>query len=340
MKKIYIIAPNIKTGGGKELLEYMLEYLDNYYIDVNVLVYIDKTFKIDSTENRDVIVVDSKFKKFSLFFRKFKNVIYFGNLPPVRKSKNSIVYFHNLYLLMDLKQLFSNKNNKIINLIKVVLQQLYIRINVRNITFVASQNKNVKNSFIKKYHFNKVEVLPFYRTCPTVEINNVQEYDFCYISLAHPHKNHENLLDALEYLAKKKVAFSIALTIEKNKKELLQKIENINQLGYVHINNYGVVSKDKVCDIYGQSKCLIFPSKEESFGLSLVEAVENGLDVIASELDYVYEVIEPSLTFDPLNSIDIAGTIELYMNGNTKKSFRKTQNKIDDLINILLKEQK
>ena len=31
MKAINIIAPNIKSGGGKELLEYLLEYIDDNY---------------------------------------------------------------------------------------------------------------------------------------------------------------------------------------------------------------------------------------------------------------------------------------------------------------------
>lgn len=337
MKEINIIAPNIKTGGGKELLKYLLDYLDENYREIKVIVYVDKTFNINNTQDRTVIFVNSKLKKLSLFFKKFTNVIYFGNIPPMVNSETSIVYFHNLYLLMNLSQLFTKRNNKLINLIKVMLQQFYIRIFISNINLVAVQSESVKNNFMKKYHFENVKVMPFYRLCSNEKVNKVVEYDFCYISLAHPHKNHMNLLEALEQLANKKVTLSIALTIENEKKELLNKIEKINQIGYVKIYNHGVVSKDIVCEIYGKSKCLIFPSKEESFGLALVEAVEKGLDVISSNLDYVYEVIEPSVTFDPDDPKDIVDSIERYINTNVQKSINKTNNKIADLINLVLK---
>ena len=106
MKKLYIIAPNIKTGGGKELLEYLIEYIEENYSDINVTVYLDVSMiNIQSCKNIKVIHLNSKFQKIALFSKQFQHVLYFGNLPPLRKAKNAIVYFHNPYLLMGLKKL-------------------------------------------------------------------------------------------------------------------------------------------------------------------------------------------------------------------------------------------
>ena len=126
MKIINIIAPNIKSGGGKELLEYLLEYINDNYVDILVNVYVDTSVNVESTHARNVFVITSELSKVILFFKRFENVIYFGNLPPIRKSTNSLVYFHNTYLLMNLKKIFSN-NSTFINKVMCLAKQFYIK---------------------------------------------------------------------------------------------------------------------------------------------------------------------------------------------------------------------
>mgnify|MGYP000727552173 CR=1 FL=1 len=107
----------------------------------------------------------------------------------------------------------------------------------------------------------------------------------------------------------------------------------------VRIDNLGLLSKEDVCKLYAQSKCLVFPSTQETFGLALIESVKMGLDVIAADLDYVYQSIKPSLVFDPNDTNDIANKLKIYMGGNTKKSETIIDNKIDQLIKTLIKEE-
>jgi glycosyltransferase involved in cell wall biosynthesis len=66
---------------------------------------------------------------------------------------------------------------------------------------------------------------------------------------------------------------------------------------------------------------LIYPSQLESFGLPLVEAVSLGLDVIASELDYVRDVVYPVQTFDPTSALSIARAVKRYC-GLTDPAFQ------------------
>ena len=334
MKVINIIAPNIKSGGGKQLLEYLLEYINDNYLDVSVNVYVDTSLNIQSNHLLNVIIVTSEVRKIILFFKKFENVIYFGNLPPLRKSKNSLVYFHNAYLLMNLKKIFSS-NNKFLYKIMCLAKQLYIKFFIKNIDTIVCQTNMVRNEVKIKYTHENIKVLPFYKVCKKIDIKN--KFDYCYISLAHPHKNHQKLFDALKILEKKNIHLSLAVTVELHKEDLIRTIKEINSNNVIKIFNFGVVPKEKVCELYAQSKCLIFPSFEESLGLPLIEAVDMGLDVISSDLNYVYQVINPSLTFNPNDVQSIANTIQKYNDNSNSKSEGKIKNRISELLELILK---
>ncbi len=330
-----IIAPNIKNGGGKELLEYLLEYLEENYENLSVVVYLDISLNhIHETNNRKIIFLNMTIEKIKLFLKRIDNTIYFGNLPPLKKSNNSIVYMHNLYLLMSLTEL-NQSSFKFFT--KYFLQQLYIKFFIKNIDVVACQNEKIKKSFIRKYSFNNVKILPFFRLCDkSLNCINSKVYDFCYVSLAHPHKHHNELLDAIDILSGKKIPVTLALTIEEGHDDLIKKIDYINKKGIVKITNLGLLSKDDVCKLYSQSRALVFPSVQETFGLALIEAVEMGLDIMAADLEYVYKAVKPSLVFDPNDTNDIADKLIQYMKGNVKRSEPLIENKIEDLINNII----
>ena len=289
--QINIIAPNIKNGGGKELLEYLLIHLEEAYDDLCVVVYIDSSLRnITSTNKRLVVSLSTTFQKVKLFSKQMDNAIYFGNLPPLVRSSNSIVYFHNLYLILDIHGL---RNQSWHFFVKYGLQQLYIKTFIKNVDAVACQNIRIKEEFSIKYNYQNVEILPF-----------------CYISQAHPHKNHELLFDSLEILGERGFSFSIAVTIEHYKEDLIARLNNINSLYEIKIVNMGLIPKKDVCKIYYQTKCLIFPSKYETFGLALIEAVEAGLDVIAADLGYTHEIISTPFLFDAQSAISCANAIK------------------------------
>ena len=335
ISKINIIAPNIKNGGGKELLEYLLIHLEDTYNDLKVVAYIDSSLRnITPTNKRVVVSLLTTFQKIKLFSKRLDNAIYFGNLPPLVRSSNSIVYFHNRYLLMDLQSLLNQSRHF---LVKYGLQQLYIKTFIKNVDAVACQNMRTKEDFSIKYNYRNVELLPFYRSCPKPKEVIEKIYDFCYISLAHPHKNHELLFDSLEILGKKGFSLSVVVTIEHFKEDLIVRLNQINDSYNIKIVNMGSIPKEDVCRIYYQTNCLIFPSKYETFGLALIEAVEAGLDVIAADLRYTHEIISTPFLFDSQSAASCASVIEEYLYGKTlRKCTGLIDNKVDDLINRLI----
>ena len=56
-----------------------------------------------------------------------------------------------------------------------------------------------------------------------------KKYDFIYVSLPHPHKNHFKLLNACSILSKKGIVMSIALTIPEHRRDILERVNEINK---------------------------------------------------------------------------------------------------------------
>ena len=126
------------------------------------------------------------------------------------------------------------------------------------------------------------------------------------------HKNHLCLLEAWEVLADFGCFPSLAVTLPDNEIQLLDKISVLKNAG-LKITNLGWLSRRDLLAEYPNYRALIFPSLRESLGLPLVEATHIGLPILASELDYVYDVCEPTETFDPKSPASIARAVKRFL---------------------------
>ena len=115
---------------------------------------------------------------------------------------------------------------------------------------------------------------------------------------------------------------TLAVTLPDTEGDLLNMISVLNKEG-LKIMNLGWLPH---CDLlleYPKSRALIFPSLRESLGLPLVEAAQIGIPILASELDYVYDVCEPTETFDPTSPASIARSVKRFLNvGEPPRSMR------------------
>ena len=66
-------------------------------------------------------------------------------------------------------------------------------------------------------------------------------------------------------------------------------------------------------ELYQQSRALVYPSTFESFGLPLIEARQAGIAILAGELDYVRDLVDPEETFDPGSPVSIARAIKRFL---------------------------
>ncbi len=206
---------------------------------------------------------------------------------------------------------------------------------------LKSMRKILKSNFKKN-----AKVLPF---VPNINLSikeaslklDESQFDFVYIASGDPHKNHKNLINAWVELSKSGIFPSLCLTIDKSTYfELFEWIGTACEEYSLNIKNYGFVKHSKALTLYTQSKALIYPSFMESFGLPLVEASDLDMPIIASELDFVRDIVSPVQSFDPSSSTSIARAVRRYLNnpedfiqlvnGNT---FIESVLAIDDLSN-------
>lgn len=167
------------------------------------------------------------------------------------------------------------------------------------------------------------------------DINLVSRDDYVFVgSYLKGVKGHDSLIQAWRMLNKRNIRPALHLTISESDTSILRKIDVAIKEG-ARIINHGMVSHEEVSKLYQVSKATIYPSFNESFGLGIIEALENGCDVIGPDLPYIHSVCHPSCTFEVNNPDSIANAVELYEEGKYEKSSIVIENKIEELINLL-----
>ena len=166
-----------------------------------------------------------------------------------------------------------------------------------------------------------VHVLPFVENAERYERSGAPprgkkdaRFDFVYVASGEPHKNHRNLIDAWCLLATEGIFPSLCLTISGSDfKELHDWVNAKKSASGLRLENAGQLSGAQVDLLYKNARALIFPSLLESLGLPLIEARRADLPVVASELDYVRDVLDPEETFDPTSPESIARAVKRFM---------------------------
>jgi len=330
---LIVNAYNIHQGGGLVLLKALVA---SCYDDEDVIYLLDSRLEVGDFQG---LKGEAIFFKPTVVHRLmaeiwlYKNVnhddtvLCFGNLPPIFKLKGYVtVFLQNIYLI-DKKTLsgFSLKTRLRIFIERQWLSQFKSNTNVFIVQTYTMYNLM---SLWQKQHkvFSLINILPFIDSVRDYEkqISETEtrktvkkEYDFVYVASGEPHKNHKKLIEAWVNLSKEGFFPSLCVTLNDHSHPELTKWvkEKINQHN-LRIENRGAVSRKDVINLYEQALALIYPSLFESFGLPLLEAQNLKLQILASELDYVRDLIKPTESFDPNSSISIARAVKRYLNLN------------------------
>jgi len=131
-----------------------------------------------------------------------------------------------------------------------------------------------------------------------------------YTGVWRSHKNLQNLIKAFHIL-KTEYNFQGSLVITGRPDPVYSK-EVMGETLSLKLENdvvfTGMVSEDKLIQLYNQAEVYVFPSLYEGFGLSPLEAMQCGTPVAASNASCIPEVCgeENALFFDPRNPRDMA----------------------------------
>ena len=321
--KLFIHAPNVHQGGGASLLNALVQAVTrDVVLSVDERMHLPNPQKINVQVKRIVPSILRRLlaeKWLMKAVEKDDVVLCFGNLPPLfRLRGRTIVFLQNRYLLEHVPlNDFSLKDR-----IRLSVERLWLTHRLSNADEFVVQTPTMKNYLeVKTRGTVPVQVKPFVMESNGYSRNFIQQdrhnsnaYDFVYVASGEPHKNHHNLLEAWCLLSKEGLFPSLCLTLDEVQfPEICIRVEAMKSLHGVKIINVGRSPYEVIWTLYKKSGAVIYPSKFESFGMPLVEARQAGLPVLASELDYVRDVLDPEQVFDPNSPISIARAVKRFM---------------------------
>lgn len=320
---LIIHAPNVHQGGGKALLLPLLAAARN---QVAVMALLDERLILP---NGLVDRISNIRVKRSIFGRlagewklralagKGDTVLCFGNLPPLFKLKAKVIIFLQNRYLADKVSL---KGWPLVVRTRILVERVWLSQRVKHAHKVLVQTPSMQRQ-AQAFLGRPAEVIPFfdaggdYSERPRREsVAKTTAYDFVYVASGEPHKNHVRLIEAWKVLAAEGLFPSLCLTVpEQHHPDVVDYIRRARTEDGLRIENVNVSSTPEIEALYQKSRAVVYPSTLESFGLPLVDAREAGLPIIAGELDYVRDVVEPSETFDPLSPVSIARAVKRYL---------------------------
>ena len=319
---ILLHAPNIHVGGGLNLLECLLAKCPDFFswtqLDMRIKSNELLTKKIASHWVRKS-VWSRLWAEWRLYRRcaEGDTVLCFHGLPPLFKLRGHVVVFVQNKLLFDSSSLYGYP---FLTRLRLMGERGWTRMFSRNCDRYIVQTPSMASLVLVGLGNQvSISVLPFIHRVadklPGSTEVSLSQYDFVYVASGEAHKNHGNLLLAWRLLAEAGLKPSLALTVDAlNHPILVSEIEKQRDQYDLNIVNLGKVASADMPALYKSSSAMIFPSMVESFGLPLIEATQMGLPVLASELDYVRDVIEPVETFDPESPVSIARAVRRFLN--------------------------
>lgn len=325
----------INNSGGKILLDYLVETLEANNIPVFYLF--DERCKGDFPmvpNRRKLFMKASLINRHSFYKRKkkkFSRVFCFGNLAPTISLDVPVYTYFHQPLFLDVPESISFLNKAKVQVKTMILNALKSN---TNIWFV--QSETIKSRLASRYEIdiNDVQLLPFYPPLKSdKKIYDRKKDGFVYISNGGMHKNHENLIIAFCKFFDSSGTGILHLTISDEFPALVEMIKEKIELGYPVIN-HGFIDRNDLVNIYQTNSYLIFPSLAESFGLGIVEAIENGCKVIGADLPYTYAVCKPSLIFDPLEVNDMVKAFKDSQGDDVKPTVQLMFNQINHIVKL------
>lgn len=319
---LIIHAPNVHQGGGRALLLALLGSLCPGSVRQVVL---DARLKLNHDLPSDVqvecvaptisarLMAEWRLRRVA---RTEDTVLCFGNLPPLFPLRaRVVVYIQNRYHV-DRR----GSGRFPAARYRLWFEHRWFDLGRRWVDEFVVQTPSMQRD-IKKRLSIQARVLPFVdnignysRRANENRYSMNRKYDFVYVATGEPHKNHANLIEAWCVLASEGHRPTLCVTLSPGTApELCRWIEGRRDACGLNIEMLGELGADEVKELYRRSGALIYPSTFESFGLPLIEARQAGLPIIASELDYVRDLVDPEDTFDPGSEVSIARAVKRFL---------------------------
>jgi glycosyltransferase involved in cell wall biosynthesis len=315
--RILIHAPNVSSGGGGVLLRQLLSSLPPEH---SYSLHLDKRFVYEilpSSINCIKTVPPSFFARLILEIslildvKKFDLVLCFGNLPPFSKLNIPVfLLIQNRFLVDKAAPMVFPWKIKL----RLYIERLILNYFSKNVDHFLVQTKSM-NLLLVQLGIAKTDRISTISFFSPALINvrpkdlKGKKYNFVYPASSDWHKNHLSLVAAWVNLAETGIFPSLALTLDPKIKENFWILETIKKYK-LNISLLGEIHDSEMTSLYHRSEALIYPSLVESFGLPLLEASSMGIPIVASDLEYVWDVCSPKFVFNPSDPKSIARNVK------------------------------
>jgi glycosyltransferase involved in cell wall biosynthesis len=335
---ILLDAIYINNSGGKILLDYLIQSLELQ--NLNITYLLDARIKNKHPlikKTNTLAYMDADLRKRHSYYKAntntFSTILCFGNLPPTINLRATVYTYFHQKLFLEIPKLLPI-NQRIVLKVKTVIFN-FLKSNTDFwIVQTELMKQNLSENNIPK---NNILVIPFYPNLGNNSQENKIDNTFLYVSSGSSHKNHQVLLEAFKLHYDQYKTGELHLTIGKEFNLLLANIKNLVHKKYPVIN-HGFVNREKLAKLYNSCTFVIYPSLSESFGLGLLEGLENNCKIIGANLPYTFAVCNPSLIFEPNNIKSIAKTFYTATNQGLKPSEQLAHNEINKIIQLLKNE--
>ena len=338
---VLIDAAYINESGGLVLLEKVIKEFSKSRIKCHLLLDERLPELFINKLNIDYTLIKSSERSRKRFYTQksnfFEKVFCFANVPPpIKINIETFILFHNKIIISSFSELnlFSIKSKLI-----YFFKRIYIKHrNKSNYKWIV-QTKSMKKklSFNLSIFKNRILVIPIFSdfSADQKNLKLKQKNVFTYVADGGANKNHDRLLDAWDLLYNKySILPKLNLTVSNKFPKLITKINKLIKKG-INISNHGLCNKNEIINLYNKSEYLIYPSLIESFGLPLIEANKFECNIISSDLDFVHDIVEPSLVFNPNSITSISETVNLALNNDDiPKSKTLIKSKTNELLKL------
>lgn len=347
-RKIVISAINLFEGGTLSVLKdclYSIENNDQFNND-EFIALVHKKSLFEKEEYKKINFIEFPDSRKSYLYRLYYEFFYFKKFAKINKvdfwislhdiSPNignvpQVVYCHNStpFNKVKLKDLIIQPT---IFFFSLFYSYLY-SINIKKNKFVIVQQLWIKNEFHNKFglELNKIIIAKPQEPIISIVNNQLKLYDrkvqFVFPTFPRVFKNIEIIAEAVIVLNNQGInKFIVNLTIDgtenKYSKLIYKKYSYLECLNFI-----GLQTREKVYELYGESNCLLFPSKLETWGLPISEYKQFDKPIIVANLPYAKETVaqyDKAKFFNPNSSISLANCMkEIILNKDI--SFDKTE---------------
>ncbi len=306
-----IYAPNVNSGGGLNLILALTKApLKMCFLDIRIRKELEPLIN-----SKQVFWI-----KKGIFFRIFSEIILkkivtsedkvliLHNVPPLFKLRGRAILFFQNTLILD-KDVWPKFN--FYARLKFIVSNIFLRIFCKNIDEVDVQSFYSKRLISNHFKHCQINIRPLVYQIQRKE-NQVESYYLC-VANHLPHKNIQLLFFAWQILVGWGLNASLQVTVSREEMESFIAFDKqSSELKNIHY--LGEISHENCLEKINNSKALIVTSFTESFCLPLYEAKVMSKDIIAPELDYVRDFIDPTETFSPHSPLSLARAIARHNN--------------------------